>query len=174
MEWAGEEEGRMIKAEPESHIQTSVIATQHCFQSLRNLYIEKCSKLRDITWLILAPNLSVLGVTGCEKMEEIIDERKLSQVAEVVETSSLFAKLETLYLRVLPELKSIYWDALPFSCLKVIYVYECPKLKRLPLNSNNAKENKIRIEGREEWWKELEWEDESTLNAFLPCFFQMG
>ncbi|XVF11273.1 hypothetical protein REPUB_Repub08aG0012700 [Reevesia pubescens] len=137
MEWAGEEEGRMIKAEPESHIQTSVIGTQHCFQSLGNLFIFQCSKLRDITWLILAPNLSVLGVTECE-------------------------------------LKSIYWDALPFSCLKKIQVVECPKLKRLPLNSNGAKENKIGIEGREEWWKELEWEDESTLNAFLPRFERIG
>ncbi|XVF11231.1 hypothetical protein REPUB_Repub08aG0008500 [Reevesia pubescens] len=170
MEWAGEEEGRMIKAEPESHIQTSVIATQHCFQSLRNLYIQDCSELRDITWLILAPNLSVPEVTGCNKMEQIINERKLSQVAELVETSSLFAKLESLHLLLLPELKSIYLDALPFSCLKYIQVVGCPKLKRLPLNSNSAKENKIRIEGSEEWWKELQWEDESTLNAFHPYF----
>ncbi|XVF11414.1 hypothetical protein REPUB_Repub08aG0025600 [Reevesia pubescens] len=174
MEWAGEEEGRMIKAEPESHIQTSVIATQHCFQSLSELFIIECSKLRDITWLILAPNIRVLNVMICGKMEEIINERKLSQVAEVVETSSLFAKLETLHLRYLPELKSIYWDALPFSCLKVIHVFECPKLKRLPLNSNSAKENKIRIKGSEEWWKELQWEDESTLNAFLPCFERLS
>ncbi|XVF11242.1 hypothetical protein REPUB_Repub08aG0009600 [Reevesia pubescens] len=171
MEWAGEEEGRMIKAEPESHIQTSVIATQHCFQSFKELWITECPQLRDITWLILAPNLRRLEVRDCSKMEEIINERKLSQVAEVVETSSLFAKLERLYLYYLPELKSIYWDALPFSCLKVIVVSGCPKLKRLPLNSNSAKENKIRIEGSEEWWKELQWEDESTRNAFLPCFF---
>ncbi|XVF11254.1 hypothetical protein REPUB_Repub08aG0010800 [Reevesia pubescens] len=170
MEWAGEEEGRMIKAEPESHIQTSVIATQHCFQSLSKVLISRCSKLRDIAWLILAPNLRHLAVSKCDKMEEIINERKLSQVAEVVEISSLFAKLECLFLLYLPELKSIYWDALPFSCLKEIYVYECPKLKRLPLNSNSAKENKIRIRGQEKWWKELQWEDESTLNAFLPCF----
>ncbi|XVF11405.1 hypothetical protein REPUB_Repub08aG0025000 [Reevesia pubescens] len=168
MEWAGEEEGRMIKAEPESHIQTSV--SEHCFQSLSELFIIECSKLRDITWLILAPNLRVLNVMICGKMEEIINERKLSQVAEVVETSSLFAKFKTLKLLYLPELKSIYWDALPFSCLKVIAVSGCPKLKRLPLNSKSAKENKIRIEGEKEWWKELQWEDESTLNAFLPCF----
>ncbi|XVF11269.1 hypothetical protein REPUB_Repub08aG0012300 [Reevesia pubescens] len=170
MEWTGEEEGRMIKAEPERHIQTSVIAAQHCFQNLRELWIDRCLQLRDITWLILAPNLSLITVLSCHKMEEIINERKLSQVAEVVETSSLFAKLVDLYLGDMPELKSIYWDALPFSCLKVICVDKCPKLKRLPLNSNSAKENKIRIQGVEEWWKELEWEDESTLNAFLPCF----
>ncbi|XVF11265.1 hypothetical protein REPUB_Repub08aG0011900 [Reevesia pubescens] len=170
MEWAREEEGRMIKAEPESHIQTSVIATQHCFQNLRDLLIDGCPKLRDITWLILAPNLRLVIVSQCGKMEEIINERKLSQVGGLVETSSLFAKLVDLFLHHLPELKSIYWDALPFSCLKKIQVFECPKLKRLPLNSNSAKENKIRIEGSEEWWKELQWEDESTLNAFLPCF----
>ncbi|XVF11246.1 hypothetical protein REPUB_Repub08aG0010000 [Reevesia pubescens] len=170
MEWAGEEEGRMIKAEPESHIQTSVIATQHCFQSLRELWIEECPQLRDITWLILAPNLTFIKVVRCDKMEEIINERKLSQVTEVVETSSLFAKLEVLDLRILTELKSIYCDALPFSCLKNIVVFFCPKLKRLPLNSNSAKENKIHIKGSENWWKELQWEDESTLNAFLPCF----
>ncbi|XVF11413.1 hypothetical protein REPUB_Repub08aG0025500 [Reevesia pubescens] len=82
MEWAGEEEGRMIKAELESHIQTSVIATQHCFQNLRRLSIQMCLKLRDITWLILAPNLSFIEVSLCYKMEEIINERKLSQVAE--------------------------------------------------------------------------------------------
>ncbi|XVF11225.1 hypothetical protein REPUB_Repub08aG0007900 [Reevesia pubescens] len=172
MEWAvdGEGEGRMIKAEPESHIQTSVIATQHCFQSLTGVYIYQCSKLRDITWLVLAPNLRFLIVKECGKMVEIINERKQSQVAELVETSSLFAKLENLFLHILPELKSIYWDALPFSCLKIINVNECPKLKRLPLNSNSAKENKIHIKGSEEWWKELQWEDESTLNAFLPYF----
>ncbi|XVF11274.1 hypothetical protein REPUB_Repub08aG0012800 [Reevesia pubescens] len=172
MEWAGEEEeeGRMIKAEPESHIQTSVIATKHCFQNLRDLLIDGCPKLRDITWLILAPNLRLVIVSQCGKMEEIINERKLSQVAGLVETSSLFAKLVDFFLHHLPELKSIYWDALPFPCLKKIQVFECPKLKRLPLNSNSAKENKIRIEGQEEWWKELQWENESTLNAFLPCF----
>ncbi|XWS11829.1 hypothetical protein CRYUN_Cryun37aG0034600 [Craigia yunnanensis] len=44
---------------------------------------------------------------------ECINERKLSQVAELVETLSLFAKLESLCLQWLPELKSIYWDTLP-------------------------------------------------------------
>ncbi|XVF11263.1 hypothetical protein REPUB_Repub08aG0011700 [Reevesia pubescens] len=163
----------LIKCESleERHIQTSVIATQYCFQSLREVFIARCSKLRDITWLILAPNLRFFDVIECGKMEEIINEKKLSQVAVVVETSSLFAKLETLSFQLLPELKSIYWDALPFSSLKKIVVNRCPKLKRLPLNSNSAKDNKIRIFGEEEWWKELQWEDESTLNAFLPCFF---
>ncbi|XVE89124.1 hypothetical protein DITRI_Ditri19aG0125400 [Diplodiscus trichospermus] len=99
-------------------------------------------------------------------MEEVINERKLRQVGEVEETLSLFAKLEFLYLVYFPELKSIYWDKLPFSCLKEIYVNKCPKLNRLPLGSNRAKENKIGIRCEEERWKELQWEDERTRNDF--------
>ncbi|XVF74707.1 hypothetical protein PTKIN_Ptkin13bG0133100 [Pterospermum kingtungense] len=163
--------GEMIKVESHN-IQTSVsvIATQHCFQSLGEVVILECSKLMDITWVILAPNLRNLNVGSCNNMEEIINERKLTQVGELAETLSLFAKLDSLYLQHLPELKSIYRDTLPLSCLKGIYVVECPKLKKLPLNSNSAKENTIRILGEEKWWKELQWDDESTLNQFLPCF----
>ncbi|XP_022734718.1 probable disease resistance protein At1g12280 [Durio zibethinus] len=166
MEWAGE--GRMIKAQ--SHIQTSVIATQHCFQSLHHVYIYGCSKLRDITWLILAPNLRTVDVVDCNEMEEIISEVKLSQVAGLVGTLTPFVSLEYLTLGFLPKLKGIYRNALPFPCIKKIKVGNCPMLRRLPLNSNSAKANKISIEGKEKWWKELQWEDESTRNAFLPCF----
>ncbi|EOY26515.1 Cc-nbs-lrr resistance protein, putative [Theobroma cacao] len=164
--WEGE--GRIIKAAIE--IQTSVIASVPCFQNLLHVYIVRCSKLRDITWLILAPNLKDLIVIDCDKMEEIINETKLSQVAELVRTLSPFSKLEGLHLIRLPELKSICLDALPFSCMKSIRVRECPKLRSLPLNSNSAKGNKISIYGEEKWWKELQWEDESTQNAFLRSF----
>ncbi|XP_022735336.1 probable disease resistance protein At5g63020 [Durio zibethinus] len=166
MEWAVE--GRMIKAQ--SHIQTSVIATQHCFQSLHIVFIYTCSKLRDITWLVLAPNLRDVSVAGCNEMEEIISEVKLSQVAGLVGTLTPFVSLKYLNLEELPKLKGIYRNALPFPCIKKIDVRHCPKLRRLPLNSNSAKTNTISIAGNEKWWKELQWEDESTRNAFLPCF----
>ncbi|XVF74706.1 hypothetical protein PTKIN_Ptkin13bG0133000 [Pterospermum kingtungense] len=55
MEWE-------VEGEAESHIQTSLIATQHCFQSLHHVSIEGCPKLMDITWLVLAPNLRCLNV----------------------------------------------------------------------------------------------------------------
>ncbi|XP_017985283.1 PREDICTED: probable disease resistance protein At5g63020 [Theobroma cacao] len=164
--WEGE--GRIIKGAIE--IQTSVIASVPCFQSLLDVRIDGCSKLRDITWLILAPNLKRLLVLNCDKMEEIINEIKLRQVVELVKTLNRFSNLQYLVLLNLPELKSIYLDALPYSCMKVIRVRKCPKLRRLPLNSNSAKGNKISIYGEEKWWKELQWEDESTQNAFLPSF----
>ncbi|KAJ0075002.1 hypothetical protein Patl1_34803 [Pistacia atlantica] len=68
------------------------------------------------------------------------------------------------------DLKSIYLKALPFLHLKKILVNECPKLKKLPLDFTSAKERTIVIMGPEEWWKELQWEDEATPNAFLPSF----
>ncbi|XP_022714851.1 probable disease resistance protein At1g12280 [Durio zibethinus] len=166
MEWAGE--GRMIKAQ--SHIQTSLIATPHCFQSLHKVFISQCSKLRDLTWLILAPNLRDVLVSECDKMEEIINKITLRQVAELVGTLTPFVTLKSLTLRYLPELQRIYRNALPFSCIKEIRVLNCPKLRRLPLNSNSANGNKISIYGEKRWWEKLEWEDESTRNAFLPCF----
>ncbi|KAJ0099547.1 hypothetical protein Patl1_21862 [Pistacia atlantica] len=85
-----------------------------------------------------------------------------------------FQKLRFLSLYCLKNLKSIFGKALPFQHLKDTGVFDCPKLKKLPLDSNIAKEHKIVIKGQKEWWKELQWEDEATLNAFLPCFKSLG
>ncbi|KAK8575945.1 hypothetical protein V6N13_032743 [Hibiscus sabdariffa] len=136
------------------------------FHTLRDVQFLRCDKLRDVTWLILAPNLRSLYIVNCGKMEKILAEGKQGEVADVVPTP--FLKLETLALMDLPELKSIYWDALPFPCLKRIHVGGCPKLKKLPLNSDSAKGNHITIWGIEEhWWNNLEWENEATRDAFL-------
>ncbi|MBA0598609.1 hypothetical protein Gorai_008365, partial [Gossypium raimondii] len=105
-------------------------------------------------------------------MEEILSEEKLGEVACVDGIPYLkpFLKLETLYLSCLPKLKSIYWDALPFPCLKLIHIGGCRELKKLPLNSNSAKGNPLSIEGSKDWWARVEWENEATRDAVLPSF----
>ncbi|KAK8546902.1 hypothetical protein V6N13_093941 [Hibiscus sabdariffa] len=145
--------------------------TSH-FHTLREVEISCCDKLRDVTWLILAPNLRSLVLWECAKMEEILSEGKVGEVADVVGIPypTPFLKLETLYLHDLPELKSICWHALPFSCLKCISIGYCPKLKKLPLNTDSAKGNHITIQGSQDWLAELEWENEATRHAFLPSF----
>ncbi|WRX28051.1 Leucine-rich repeat - like 10 [Theobroma cacao] len=139
------------------------------YTGIRELPIKlnSCHNLRNVTWLILAPNLTWLTVLSCSRMEEII-----SEDANVVEIPNLspFAKLEVIVLQDLSKLKSIYWDALPFPCLRHITIVNCPKLKKLPLNFESAKGNKISILGNEEWWKEVQWKDEATRVAFLPYF----
>ncbi|WRX26075.1 NB-ARC - like 10 [Theobroma cacao] len=119
------------------------------------IQLNNCRSLRNLTWLMFAPNLTQLEVAWCERMKEIIGE--VSEVANVVGISnpSPFAKLERLHLETLLELKSIYWDALQFPCLREIIVLDCPKLKKLPLNCDSAKGNQISIVGNEEWWKQI-------------------
>ncbi|MBA0568810.1 hypothetical protein Golob_006278 [Gossypium lobatum] len=57
-------------------------------------------------------------------MEEILNEGKLGEVVGVIGIPypKPILKLETLNLRDLLKLKSIYWDALHFPCLKRICI----------------------------------------------------
>ncbi|TYH14556.1 hypothetical protein ES288_A06G229600v1 [Gossypium darwinii] len=235
-----------------SSVSSSINYTSQ-FHKLSHVIINGCGKLTDTTWLIFVPNLRFLSISWCFKMEEILSEGKLGEVADKVGIPypKLFLKLEMLKLCVLPELKSIYWDVvllklsidgcldfenrtdapessrsnggsrrmknrnprvfcpgltvwanwtisvlglgyfrgikyccgywvitgvlyflpqhLPFPFLKHFCVWgDCSKLKKLPLNSVSAKGNHITIEGRKDWWEEVEWENEATRDIFLP------
>ncbi|KAA3478441.1 putative disease resistance protein [Gossypium australe] len=161
-----------IKMEKLSTWVSSSTNSTSCFHALSTVQIFHCKKLRDMTWLILAPNLRNLDITGCYEMEEILSEEKLGEVAGVIGISypKPFLKLETLDLRHLPKLKSIYRNALPFPCLKHILIKYCEELKKLPLNSDSAKGNLLSIKGSKGWWARVEWENEVTRAAFLPSF----
>ncbi|GAY60055.1 hypothetical protein CUMW_199140 [Citrus unshiu] len=139
----------------------------HAFQSLHTVHIHYCSKLRDLTWLALAPNLRKIEVHTCANMEEIISPGKISQVQNL----DPFAKLEYLVLENLMNLKSIYWSPLPFPQLMEIRVNGCPILQKLPLDSSSAKDRKIVIRAKQySWWANLKWEDEAAKNAFSHCW----
>ncbi|XP_031248355.1 disease resistance protein SUMM2-like [Pistacia vera] len=141
------------------------------FSSLHDITLSNCNCLRDLTWIAFIPNLKFLSIHSCDAMKEIINVEKLGEVPGMMSDIIPFQKLQFLLLDCLKNLKSIFGKALPFPHLKEIYVSFCPKLMKLPLDANSAKEHKIVIEGDEEWWKNLQWEDEATRNAFLPCFF---
>ncbi|CBI33406.3 unnamed protein product, partial [Vitis vinifera] len=146
------------------NLHNSMVRSHKCFNSLKHVRIDSCPILKDLTWLIFAPNLIHLGVVFCPKMEKV-----LMPLGEG-ENGSPFAKLELLILIDLPELKSIYWKALRVSHLKEIRVRSCPQLKKLPLNSNSTAGCGTVIYGEKYWANELEWEDEGSRHAFLPCF----
>jgi disease resistance protein RPS2 len=146
-------------------INNSSITRETSFNSLRRVSVVNCSKLEDLTWLALAPNIKFLTISRCSKMEEIIRQEKSGQ-----RNLKVFEKLEFLRLVSLPKLKVIYPDALPFPSLKEIFVDDCPNLRKLPLNSNSAKEHRIVIQGWEDWWRRLEWEDEAAQHTFLHSF----
>ncbi|KAG2317163.1 hypothetical protein Bca52824_020285 [Brassica carinata] len=138
------------------------------FSSLSKVIILDCKCVKELTLLMFAPNLRVLSVQFAKQLEDIINKEKGQQG----EKSGIvpFQRLEFLTLGDLPELKNIYWNPLPFPCLKRVDVIECPNLKKLPLNSQSGKhgENGVIIRYTEkEWIETMEWEDEATKTRFL-------
>lgn len=141
------------------------------FHNLHRVGIVNCESLKDITWLIFAPNLRILEISECFEMKEIISKAKVDEFGATAGNHHQipFAKLESLKLARLPNLESVYWTPLSLSHLKEIRIFKCPRLWKLPLDSNSAKERKIVIKGEIDWWHGLQF-DLATRNAFSPCF----
>ena len=133
------------------------------FYNLRGVHVNQLPKLLDLTWLIYIPSLERLIVHGCESMEEVIGD-----ASGVPENLGIFSRLEDLRLYLLPNLRSISRQALPFPSLKTLCVMECPNLRKLPLDSNSARNSLKTIEGTPEWWQGLRWEDETIELTFTP------
>ncbi|XP_059642077.1 probable disease resistance protein At5g63020 [Cornus florida] len=142
------------------------------FHSLETVYIWRCKVLKDLTWLISAPNLHFVSIYYCDAMEEVIKDMGCSSSSEISREGSLsgFSKLQRLYLDTLPKLKSIYTHPLPFPSLTTIRVRNCPKLDKLPFDSNTAKHTLQSIQCHREWWDKLEWYNEETRSVFVPLF----
>ncbi|KAG2260756.1 hypothetical protein Bca52824_080050 [Brassica carinata] len=142
-----------------------------CFSNLTKVKIFNCNGLKDLTWLLFAPNLAQLEVLKSGQLEDIISKEKAESVLK--NNTIPFQKLEVLILVTLPQLKSIYWNALPFQRLRHLHIgYGYPKLRKLPLNSKsvfNVKIFVIKCFDRE-WLEGIEWEDEATRLRFLPSW----
>lgn len=120
---------------------------------------------------VVCSKLSFLEVGFSKQLVDIISQEK----ADVEHATTLvpFRRLETLHLSALRELERIYWNALPFPCLKVIHVEKCWKLGKLPLDSNSGGEELVVSYGEREWIESLEWEDQATRVRFLTsCRWQ--
>ncbi|ESQ37517.1 hypothetical protein EUTSA_v10002924mg, partial [Eutrema salsugineum] len=142
-------------------------STTPCFSNLGKVIMKYCDGLKDLTWLLFAPNLTYLVVDNSEQVEDIITEEKFLSSSIIIIP---FMKLEYLHLSHLPKLMSIYRRPLPFPCLREIQVNNCPKLRKIPLDSNSgvaSKELVIKFVEKE-WMERIEWEDEATKQHFLP------
>ncbi|XP_027348369.1 probable disease resistance protein At5g63020 [Abrus precatorius] len=132
--------------------------------NLGRVTVGKCKSITHLTWLRYAPLLEYLNVWHCDSIEEVVKEDGGADREEA--DSHIFSNLTHLRLDGLPKLESIYKRALAFPFLKFISVNHCRKLRKLPLNSNSAKDTLIAIIGESYWWNNLEWEDRALKDQF--------
>ncbi|KAJ9672980.1 hypothetical protein PVL29_026306 [Vitis rotundifolia] len=136
---------------------------------LSEVRIGNCKNLMKLTFLIYAPNLKILLIDACGSLEEVIEVDQCG--VSKIESDGLFSRLVHLHLWGLPKLRSICRWSLLFPSLKVMSVFECPNLRKLSFDSNiGISKNVEEIRGRQEWWDDLEWEDQTIKHNLTPYF----
>ncbi|GLT83868.1 hypothetical protein SLE2022_021350 [Rubroshorea leprosula] len=148
--------------------------------SLQQLQIHECPKLRRIPLLQCLQNLKEITVSRCQQMEEIIGwegEEENHTANATTTTTFTLPKLRVLELENLPELKRICPTRGVMVCdsLQELEIKECPKLKRIPLVGNvrpspPATLKQIRIKPKE-LWESLEWDDPNAKNVLQPFVY---
>ncbi|KAF8117183.1 hypothetical protein N665_0012s0187 [Sinapis alba] len=140
-----------------------------CFPNLSKVSIQHCNGVKDLTWLLFAPNLTRLKVWFSKELENIISDEKVTSVTEA-QTGTIvpFQKLEYMQLLDLPMLNNIFKSPLPFPNLRYISVRNSPQLKKLPLDSKSVvMVEKLAIYYCEkEWIEGIVWEDQATQSRF--------
>ncbi|KAK0598343.1 hypothetical protein LWI29_033829 [Acer saccharum] len=136
--------------------------------SLEYLHLSKCP-IKDLTWLMHVPSLSLLKIGDCPSLIEVIACDFGS--SEIKEAIDIFPNLENMTLIDLPNLKSICRQAMPFPSLESMDIWNCQNLRNLPFNSETVKTSYLNeIAASEEWWHQLEWGDEATKHHFTSKF----
>ncbi|TYJ31507.1 hypothetical protein E1A91_A06G203800v1 [Gossypium mustelinum] len=140
--------------------------------------------------------LQTLNLRNCENVEEIKMEKLHTWVSPGTSYTSPFYTLTSVSFQDCHKLTDVTWLILvpnlsqgkfgevadvripypiPFLKLEKLVLCSLWKLKsypshKLPLNSDSAKGNRITIDGNEDWWAEIEWENEATRQTFSPFF----
>ncbi|KAH7836198.1 hypothetical protein Vadar_033617 [Vaccinium darrowii] len=143
--------------------------------NLKRLSFQRCEIMKNIFPAQLLqnfPNLEVLTVDGCEKVEDIIvGEEEMSDSNTIA-----LPRLRKLSLLALPRLKTIYTGIMVCESVELIRVWGCPMVRRLPLslhvNNDQAKAPPALkcIKGGWKWWDSLEWDDPLSKTILQPFF----
>ncbi|KAL4335050.1 hypothetical protein GQ457_07G039830 [Hibiscus cannabinus] len=134
-------------------------------QNLRLLNIWYCHRLKNVSWISSLPKLEAIYLFYCKALEEVV-----SQQEKLEPDSKAFARLKTISIRDLPELRSVTPLALTFPCLKNIAVIDCPKLKKMSIRVTHESSSVPTVYCSKDWWEGLEWDDLSTKNSLLTNF----
>ncbi|KAL6328759.1 hypothetical protein AAG906_003776 [Vitis piasezkii] len=112
--------------------------------SLKNLYVSNCDNLKHLFTPELVKyhlkNLQSIHVGNCRQMEDLIVAAEVEEEEEeevINQRRNLilcFPNLQSLRLKDLPKLKSIWKGTMACDSLQQLTVWNCPELRRLPLS----------------------------------------
>ena len=157
-----------------------------CF-SLKHLQVTKCGNLKHLFTPELVKyhlqNLQTIYLHDCSQMEDIIVAAEVEEEGEDInEMNNLlfyFPNLQSLELRNLPELKSIWKGTMTCNLLQQLIVLDCPNLRRLPFSvcitdgdaERRASTSLLKqIIVHEEWWNRTHILMQNLF--FNPNFYQ--
>ncbi|XP_074574540.1 disease resistance protein RPS2-like [Curcuma longa] len=128
--------------------------------NLRVLEISDCPSLKDVSWVLQLPCLSILSIRSCRRMKELITD---------VENSNSSSSIQRLSLVDMRNLNRIANRQLHFPYLEYIYVKYCPELKNLSFGVEILKTCRLKhIYGGKNWWDNLDWDDKSIKDSLTP------
>ncbi|KAK9229289.1 hypothetical protein WN944_022249 [Citrus x changshan-huyou] len=117
--------------------------------------------------------LDTLQIWDCKCLERLdVDlEGELIKIRK----SHIFDSPHTVYIESCFEVKEWTWLILASNlknlqtsyCYPEIFVVGCPNIKKLPLDSNSGKQHHSIIKGEENWWRELQWDDQAITMLFV-------
>jgi hypothetical protein len=176
----------------EERVASASAVTHGTFSRLKEFKIFNCPNIKKLFTpglLLNLGNLEEIVVFDCKQLEEIIggvsDDEVEEEAKEIEETGMgsnvIFPKLRRLSLCDLSELKTICSSSnvIVFdSPLQQIYIFRCPKLKRLPFSLRltngqpSSPPSSLWIDIMKEEWELLEWDNHDTKNILEPrCRF---
>jgi disease resistance protein RPS2 len=112
----------------------SICSAKLTCDSLQQIEVWNCNSMEILvpsSWISLV-NLEKFTVRECKKMKEIIGGTRSDEESSSNNTEFKLPKLRSLALSWLPELKRICSAKLICNSLRMIEVYKCQKLKRMP------------------------------------------
>ncbi|KAJ4808081.1 Disease resistance protein RPS5 [Rhynchospora pubera] len=136
---------------------------------LRSLSIDYCKSLHSISWIVYLPCLEDLSIIRCKTIEQLVSADEVIS-GEIAESVPPFPSLVRILLWYLPNLQNICSSTYTFPSLQHIYIIGCPELKKLPFKKQSMPPKLRSVVAEVEWWRGVQWEDESLKSSFQPFF----
>ena len=140
------------------------------FSRLRVMEVTLCPSLKYLLayggFILSLDNLDEVSLSHCEDLGDLF----LYSSGDTSISDPVVPNLRVIDLHGLPNLRTFCRQEESWPHLEHLQVSRCGLLKKLPLNRQSATTIK-EIRGEQEWWNQLEWDDDST-RLSLQHFFQ--